>query len=785
MVSTKCSKPTSVETIALERSGQDLIYTPTEKLGLIIVDHFPALGRLAALRFLEWAQAHPGGVISLPTGKTPEHFIYFVKRFLNGWNDPDIREELETGGIDPAKRPIMDSLHFVQIDEFYPIDPAFHNSFHYYVNRYYIREFGLDPKKALLIDSTKIGIPIDKSLMEIWPEGDVDLSLRVRIPQSHLETMQKDVLEAVDQWCFEYDERIRALGGIGFFLGGVGPDGHIAFNVAGSDHHSTTRLTPINYETQAASASDLGGIEVARKRHSITIGLATITANSECTALIMAAGEAKASVVQRAVEENPHIRYPATALHSLPNARFYITKGAAKKLKERTLLRLNKEEEWSDSLIDEVIINLAVTHRKPIIRLSKEDFKADPFGHILVKKQSKKLDALVKEVDARMKNKLAAGTVARSKTRFLHTAPHHDDIMLGYFPYLVRHIRDASNQHTFAYMTSGFNAVTNGYALSLVEKCRSFLHLPEFKKLQSEDYFRPTDDHSRNRDVWQYLDGVAGQDTDMKNEGEARRMLRNLMEIYEEEDSRNLQNRIDELSNYLRTQYAGKKDIPFIQQFKGMIREWEADCLWGYLGFDSSSVEHMRLGFYKGDLFTEEPTHARDVKPIIQLLKKTEPEVVSVALDPEASGPDTHYKVLQAIAEALRTYEKSSGRSDIEVWGYRNVWFRFHPAEADIYVPVSLNMLSVIQSVFVNAFVSQKDASFPSYDYDGPFSGLSQAIQVQQYQTLKTCLNRRFFNEHERPLIRGARGFVFLRRMTLSEFFSHAREIRKTTEDIS
>ena len=54
----------------------------------------------------------------------------------------------------------------------------------------------------------------------------------------------------------------RALGGIGFFLGGIGPDGHIGFNVRGSDHFSTTRLTGVNYETQAAAASDLGGIEV-------------------------------------------------------------------------------------------------------------------------------------------------------------------------------------------------------------------------------------------------------------------------------------------------------------------------------------------------------------------------------------------------------------------------------------------------------------------------------------------------------------------------------------------
>ena len=41
--------------------------------------------------------------------------------------------------------------------------------------------------------------------------------------------------------------------------------------------------------------------------------------------------------------------------------------------------------------------------------------------------------------------------------------------------------------------------------------------------------------------------------------------------------------RVDELDNYFKTQYPGKKDLPYIQQLKGMTREWEADVLWGYL----------------------------------------------------------------------------------------------------------------------------------------------------------------------------------------------------------
>jgi hypothetical protein len=136
-----------VEQLALAPSGQNLLYPLTEKIGAIIVDNFPALGKLAALRFIEWVQQNPGGVVSLPTGKTPEHFIKWVKHFLCQWENLAVQKELEEGGVDPAVKPDMKSLHFVQIDEFYPIHPQQHNSFNYYITNFYLHGFGLTRRK--------------------------------------------------------------------------------------------------------------------------------------------------------------------------------------------------------------------------------------------------------------------------------------------------------------------------------------------------------------------------------------------------------------------------------------------------------------------------------------------------------------------------------------------------------------------------------------------------------------------------------------------------------------
>ncbi len=616
------------------------------------------------------------------------------------------------------------------------------------------------------------------------PDNRVDLSLRIKQPKNYQERLQQSALENIDQWCAEYEEGIRKLGGIGFFLGGIGPDGHIGFNIRGSDLNSTTRLTPTNYETQAAAATDLGGIEVSRNRHVITIGLSTIGYNSECTAIIMAAGEAKAEVVADAVQHKMHVRYPATILQSLPNARFYLTSGAAKLLGERRYDMTVKKKELSDQDVEEILIDLALERKKKLRDLTQTDFENDRFAAEVLKKRKEKREEILGKIERSLIERIESGSKPESGTVYLHTEPHHDDVMLGYLPYVVRRTRDASNSHTFLTLTSGFNAVTNDHMLDQLKRLRDFIHRGTFDNLIAANYFQPDDAKKKNRDIWLYLDGVAENNERTKHEGEARRLLRNLVALLEDSERDALTHEINELIEYFETQYPGKKDPPNIQQLKGMMREWEAECLWGYFGFNSPTILHARLGFYKGDIFTEDPKIDRDVVPVLDILRRVKPDVVGVALDPEASGPDTHYKVLQVMAEALKMHEKESGRSDIKVIGYRNIWYRFRPSEANVYVPVSLNMFAVLNASFMNAFASQRVGSFPSYEHDGPFSELAQKIQVNQYQMLKTCLGREYFNENRSPLIRATRGFVFIKVMELPEFYERCMALKKSTENL-
>jgi glucosamine-6-phosphate deaminase len=781
--STKTYNPIStVEETELGRSRRKFMYVPTEKIRVIEVDNYPLLGQLTAFRFIEWVLKNPGGIISLPTGKTPEYFIKWVQRILNNWNKRKIRSLFEMYRLESSKLPDMKSLTFVQVDEFYPMDANQHNSFNHYVKEFYIKGFGLSPEKALLIDSTSLGLPMGKSMAEVFPDNIVDLTLRVRQTRTDLERLQKETINRVDEFCMEYETKIRGMGGIGFFLGGIGPDGHIAFNVRGSSFFSVTRLTGTNYETQAAAAADLGGIEISRNRLVITIGLSTITYNPDVTAIIIAAGDAKSTIIRQAIEEMKSPQYPASVLQDLEHSRFYLTKGAASQLSERRFEDFKNVSALSEEIADEVIISLSKACSKALQNLTKEDFKLDKFSRELLKKSRSSIDVLCKRTRNRFIEKMGCGIRQFGHTTFLHTEPHHDDIMLGYLAYIYHLVREPDIKHYFANLTSGFTSVSNQYFLSIIGKLEVFLKTGAFDSLLADGYFEPHSITGRMADVYLYLDGTASNSQERKDEAEARRMFRNLIEVYKTSHVKVIRLKAEKLDQYMRKQYPGAKDPPDVQTLKGTIREWEVELLWAYFGIEASSVHALRLGFYQGDIFSEEPEVDRDVKPIYNLLGKIKPNIVSVAFDPEGSGPDTHYKALQVVASALKMYQKSGGDSSIRVWGYRNVWYRFKPSEADIMVPVSLNTLSLLHTAFLNCFGSQRAASFPSYEHDGPFPELTQKIQVEQYEVIKTCLGEDYFLKHSHPRMRAARGMIFLRDMSLPEFYEKVRELKLATE---
>ena len=174
--------------------------------------------------------------------------------------------------------------------------------------------------------------------------------------------------------------------------------------------------------------------------------------------------------------------------------------------------------------------------------------------------------------------------------------------------------------------------------------------------------------------------------------------------------------------------------------------------------------------------------HDDDINTILNQLRTINPTVITVAIDSEGLGPNTHYKVMQSIAEAVRLWGEEEDLSKLRVFGYRNVWSTFHPAEANVYVPVSLNAFAVFEKAFKDSYLTQVKAEFPNPDFDGPFSELAESIWVKQYKDVQLILGKEFFYESNHPLIRATHGLIFLKEMNVKEFVDLAEAMRTKVE---
>ena len=107
--------------------------------------------------------------------------------------------------------------------------------------------------------------------------------------------------EDLEKECADYEAKIAARGGIDLFMGGVGPDGHIAFNEPGSSLSSLTRQKTLTQDTIIANSRFFDNDVNKVPKTALTVGVGTIMDAKEV--LIMVNGHNKARALQHAVEE--------------------------------------------------------------------------------------------------------------------------------------------------------------------------------------------------------------------------------------------------------------------------------------------------------------------------------------------------------------------------------------------------------------------------------------------------------------------------------------------------
>ncbi len=172
----------------------------------------------------------------------------------------------------------------------------------------------------------------------------------------------------------------------------------------------------------------------------------------------------------------------------------------------------------------------------------------------------------VEEVIASTKNKIDAGLKKEEDQTFLHTGPHHDDIMLGIFPCIIPQLRVKSNSFHFSVFTSGFTAVTNIMLRNLLEETLSLIGQGKIQMLNYPDFFREGYRYKFDKDVSHYLDKIADHDKKGMQRGVCHRITRVMVEIYRLKSVEELVDRIQLNIDRLKSSYSGEKNPPDIQK---------------------------------------------------------------------------------------------------------------------------------------------------------------------------------------------------------------------------
>ncbi len=120
----------------------------------------------------------------------------------------------------------------------------------------------------------------------------------------------------LDEECADYERRIAEAGGINLFVGGIGPDGHIAFNEPGSSLGSLTRVKTLTQDTIIANSRFFDNDVNKVPKTALTVGVKTVLDSEEV--LIIISGYNKARALAKVVEEGVNHMWTVSALQLHP-----------------------------------------------------------------------------------------------------------------------------------------------------------------------------------------------------------------------------------------------------------------------------------------------------------------------------------------------------------------------------------------------------------------------------------------------------------------------------------
>ena len=174
-----------------------------------------------------------------------------------------------------------------------------------------------------------VGLPVDHpesyhSFMHKYFFDHVD------VPAENIHILDGNAPD-LEKECADYEAAIAATDGFDLFLGGIGEDGHIAFNEPFSSLSSRTRVVTLTEDTRIVNSRFFGGDPNQVPRQAMSVGVATVLGAREV--VIEGFGAKKARAIQQSVE-GPYTHYvTVSALQAHPNGVVVIDDAAAGELK--------------------------------------------------------------------------------------------------------------------------------------------------------------------------------------------------------------------------------------------------------------------------------------------------------------------------------------------------------------------------------------------------------------------------------------------------------------------
>ncbi len=447
--------------------------------------------------------------------------------------------------------------------------------------------------------------------------------------------------DKANQFCMEYEAKIEAAGGIDIQLLGIGRTGHIGFNEPGSSIRSQTRMITLDSITRADASSDFFGIESV-PRKAITMGIGSILKARKI--ILMAWGEGKAGVIHKTVEGEILDTVPATYLQKHPNVKIILDEASSMQLTRIKTPWLVGACVWDDVLIRKAVVWLCQTLKKPILKLTEEDYNEHGMSdlvtdhgpayainihifNVLQHTITGWPGGKPKEED---KNRPERANPFPKKS--LIFSPHPDDDVISMGGTFIRLVDQGHEVHV-AYQTSGNIAVFDDEAIRFAEFVRDYNELFNISQTEASVIFNET-------------------------------------------------------VKFLKNKMPGQVDSPEVQKIKGLIRRGEAKAGCRYVGIPDENAHFLDMPFYETGRIKKNPLGKADITLIVDLLQKIKPHQIFAAGD--LSDPHgTHRVCLAAIQTAILELKNEPWMKDCYIWLYRGAWQEWDIDQIEMAVPIS------------------------------------------------------------------------------------------------